>query len=341
MRNVQTRRKSTFRMLCMSLITLVAAVGLTACTSNSQSDSEKSSSTISTTTSSKAAASSDNGKIEAAPKVAAVSLDTADAVLEIVPPEHVVAVPKSMANPYLAVNEEKGKQVSGQVGGATGLDPEGILAFHPDVVLITKIHNSENDAEQLLSQAGVKVVTFDQWGTFEQLIANFRAIGEAVGAVDKAEEVAKEIQGKLDDAAKRTASLASKPSVLVLSPVGPNTGPYIMGPGNISYDMIRLSGAKPAAEALGIKKSTKASIEDVINMNPDYIVLGDWDGTGDEWLKDLKSQAAWNTLDAVKNNRITTMKAKELLAPNRYTVDGMLEMSAWLHPDLWKGDAAN
>lgn len=341
MRNVQTRRKFTFRQLCMGLIALVAIIGLTACAGNSQSDSKKSASTTSTTDDSKVAASSNNGKTGDAPKVAAVSLDTADAVLEIVPPEQVVAVPKSIANTYLAINEEKGKQVSGQVGGATGLDPEGILAFNPDVVLITKIHNSETDAEQLLNQAGVKVVTFDQWGTFAQLISNFRTIGEAVGAVDKAEEIAQEIKGKLDDAAKRTASLTSKPSVLVLSPVGPNTGPYIMGPGNISYDLIRLAGAKPAAEELGIKKSTKASIEDVIKMNPEYIVLGDWDGSGDEWLKDLKSQAAWNTLDAVKKNRITTMKAKELLAPNRYTVDGMLEMSAWLHPHLWKGDSAN
>ncbi|WGU97280.1 ABC transporter substrate-binding protein [Paenibacillus dendritiformis] len=274
-------------------------------------------------------------------KVAPVSLDTADAVLEFIDPAQLVAIPKSISNPYLAVNAEMGKQVANPISGATGLDPEAILSFQPDLVLLTKVHHTESDAEELLSQAGVNVITFDQWGTFEAVMGNYRKIGEAVGEADKGVLIAEEIEAKLQQAAARTAKLTAKPTVLVLSPVGPNTGPYVIGPGNIAYDMIRLAGAEPAADALGIAKSIKASIEDLIKIDPDYIVLGDWDGTGEEWLSGLKSDPQWNTLTAVQQGRITTMKAKDLLAPNRYTVDGMLHMSAWLHPDLWKDGEAD
>ncbi|MDU5145939.1 MAG: ABC transporter substrate-binding protein [Paenibacillus dendritiformis] len=273
-------------------------------------------------------------------KVAPVSLDTADAVLEFIEPAQVVAIPKSISNPYLAVNAGIGKQVDNPISGATGLDPETILSFQPDLVLLTKVHHTESDAEQLLRQAGVNVITFDQWGTFEAVKGNYRKIGEAVGEAEKGMLIAEEIEAKLQQAAARTAKLTVKPSVLALSPVGPNTGPYVIGPGNIAYDMIRLAGAEPAADGLGISKSIKASIEDLIKLDPDYIVLGDWDGSGEEWLSGLKSDPQWNTLTAVRQGRITTMKAKDLLAPNRYTVDGLLHMSAWLHPDLWKDGAA-
>ncbi|MCY9512889.1 ABC transporter substrate-binding protein [Paenibacillus apiarius] len=330
--NAKTRRTRKLYLLLAGLIIIIGAAALITNILSSESR---------TAASEPALPDADPVQTEAAAgealKVASVSLDTADAVLELVAPEQVVTVPKSIANPYLASNHEKGRQVAGQVGGAAGLDPEGILSFNPDIVLITKLHSSESDAEQLLRQAGVKVVTFEQWGTFDELIANFHTIGEAVGAPEKANIIGNEIKEKLNEVSKRTATLTTKPTVLVLSPVGPNTGPYVIGPGNIADEMIRLAGAEPAANTLGIKKSTKASIEDLINIDPEYIVLGDWDGTGEEWLSDLKSQPSWNALRAVKNGRITTMKAKHLLAPNRYTVDGLMEMSAWLHPDLWEG----
>ncbi|MCM3339505.1 ABC transporter substrate-binding protein [Paenibacillus sp. MER TA 81-3] len=328
--NAKIRRKRKRYLLCAALIVIIgAAAAITNILFNDSRTTSSEPSPPETAAVQKAAASAE------ALRVAPVSLDTADAVLEIVAPEQVVTVPKSITNPFLASNHESGKQVAGQVSGATGLDPEGILSFNPDLVLITKLHNSESDAEQLLQQAGVKVVTFEQWGTFDELIANFRTIGEAVGAPEKADSIGKEIKDKLNEVAERTSALTTKPTVLVLSPVGPNTGPYVIGPGNIAYEMIRLAGAEPAAAALGINKSTKASSEDLIKIDPDYIVLGDWDGTGEEWLSELKSQPSWKTLTAVKNGRITMMKAKHLLAPNRYTVDGLMEMSAWLHPDLW------
>ncbi|BFH12528.1 ABC transporter substrate-binding protein [Paenibacillus melissococcoides] len=320
------------RNMIIGLAVVIVVIGLAAILANRMSG-------ASTTVpeSAPAAAAEANEKL----KVAPVSLDTADAVLEFIDPAQVVAIPKSISNPYLAVNADMGKQVANPISGATGLDPEAILSFQPDLVLLTKVHHTESDAEELLRQAGVNVITFDQWGTFEAVMGNYRKIGEAVGEAEKGVLIAEEIEAKLQQAAARTAKLTAKPSMLALSPVGPNTGPYVIGPGNIAYDMIRLAGAEPAADALGIANSIKASIEDLIKIDPDYIVLGDWDGTGEEWLSGLKSDPQWNTLTAVRQGRITTMKAKALLAPNRYTVDGMLHMSAWLHPDLWKDGEAD
>ncbi|CAH8708645.1 ABC transporter substrate-binding protein [Paenibacillus thiaminolyticus] len=320
------------RNMIIGLAAVIVVIGLAAILTNRMSG-------ASTTVPQPAPASASEDNTEL--KVAPVSLDTADAVLEFIAPAQLVAIPKSISNPYLAVNADMGKQAGNPISGATGLDPEAILSFQPDLVLLTKVHHTESDAEELLRQAGVNVITFDQWGTFEAVMGNYRKIGEAVGEADKGVLIAEEIEAKLQQAAARTAKLTAKPTVLVLSPVGPNTGPYVIGPGNIAYDMIRLAGANPAADALGIAKSIKASIEDLIKIDPDYIVLGDWDGTGEEWLAGLKADPQWNTLTAVQQGRITTMKARDLLAPNRYTVDGMLQMSAWLHPDLWKDEEAD
>src|SRR5699024_7535576 len=119
-------------------------------------------------------------------------------------------------------------------------------------------------------------------------------------------------------------------AVLMLSQVGSNTVPYILGPSSIAYDLIQLAGGKSGSDVLGLDKTSPASIEHIIEMDPDYVILVEWSATSDEFTE-LIDSSGFQTLSAVKNGHVKHMKAKDLSQANRFIVDQLEDLVLWLN----------
>lgn len=265
-------------------------------------------------------------------RIAAISLDAAEVALELVDPERMAVVPKSMGDPALAYRINEAEKVANRITGATSLDPEQVLSYQADLLIMTKLHDKEKEANEILQQSGIPIITLETWSTIDAVMNNIITIGQALGEEAKAGEIVAEMKTKLEQI---TAAIdgAAKPSVLVVSPLGPGTGPYLIGSSNISYDIVRLAGATNAADSLGLTRTTKATIEQIIKADPDYILLIQWqEGKTDE-LTEITETPGWSTLQAVKNNNVKHVLAKQLLNPNRYNADNLEEIARWLHPD--------
>lgn len=102
---------------------------------------------------------------------------------------------------------------------------------------------------------------------------NYHDIAQLLGEEEKAEEIIHQMEQKIKQAQSLVKNYNQAPSVLILSQVGSNTGPYILGPSSIAYDLVQLAGGTPGSDLLGLEKSTPASIEHIIDMDPDYIIL--------------------------------------------------------------------
>lgn len=98
-------------------------------------------------------------------RIVAISLDTADAVLELTDASHVVAVADSIQNPHLAFQTNAGSEVANYLSFSASQDPEKVLAYDPDLILLTKQHEGEMDAEKILMQSGIPLVSFQPWNT--------------------------------------------------------------------------------------------------------------------------------------------------------------------------------
>jgi len=274
--------------------------------------------------------------IEAKPnRIIALSLDTADAVLELTDSSAVAAITKSIENPYLAFNETKGNQIADKVGSVSSLDPEKILSYNPDLILLTTQHGSEVDADKILSQAGIPLISLKPWSSLEQIKSNVLIIGKALGEEKRAAEVVADLTEKVNKIQEVVDKTEIKPSLLVISPVGTNTGPYLLGQDSLTSEIVRLSGAIPTVEMMGLKQTTKASVEQIIKSDPDYILLSDWEGKGEAVFTELMNAPGWNTLKAVKDKRIKVMPAKYLVAANIHAAEGIEEIAKWLHPELF------
>lgn len=160
---------------------------------------------------------------------------------------------------------------------------------------------------------------------------NIETIGRAVGEREKASTLIETINSDIEDIQNKIPAEAESPSVLVLSEVGPGTGPFMMGPGNISYDLIQLAGATPAVDKIDLQNSTPASIEQVLKMDPDYIFLLDFVGKGVEVFKELSENPGWNSLQAVENGHVKVLDVKYLMNPNVKVVEGLDIMVDWIY----------
>nr|WP_191964281.1 ABC transporter substrate-binding protein [Aneurinibacillus sp. XH2] len=263
-------------------------------------------------------------------RIAALSLDTAEMVLELADASRVAVVPRSIEDQALARNTEEGRQVPNKIAGAAALDPEQVLSYEPDLVLLTTIHDGERDADALLKQAGIPLITFQQWNTLEKLQQNLQTIGQAIGQEEKADRIVREMQERIASVEEEAENNKIKPSVLILSPVGPNTGPYLLGQTNISYDLIVKAGGIPAVDILGVNRTTKASMEQVMKADPDMILLIQWDDKGDSELEEMMSQDAFQSLKAVREGQVKKMRASQVTNPNLGVVDSLEEIGEWV-----------
>ncbi|MNJ35129.1 corrinoid ABC transporter substrate-binding protein [compost metagenome] len=267
-------------------------------------------------------------------RIAALSLDAAEAVLELIDPSRIAVLTRSAADPDLAFNADKVSDEIIQIAGATSLDPEKIMSYNSDLLIMTKGHEQEKEASQMLEQAGIPLISLDVWDTFEKMEANYHILGQALGEEKAAKHITYEMNKKLETAHQAIAG-KEQPSVLVISPVGPGTGPFLIGSSNISYDIVRHAGGNHLADELSLTRSTKASMEAILKADPDYIILLQWrQGDGSD-LEELTMSAGWSTLAAVQNGQVHTMTVKQMLYPNRYNADTVTELARLFHPDTF------
>lgn len=265
-------------------------------------------------------------------RIAALSLDAAEVVLELTEPERVAVVPKSMENPSLAYRTEDAGEITHKIAGATSLDPEQVMSYEADLLIMTELHDKEKEASSLLEQSGLPVISLKSWSTLDSVMDNILTIGRAIGEEEKANAIVRDMKERQSKIASALSN-AENPTVLVVSPLGPGTGPYLLGTSNISYDLVRLAGAEHAADQLGLTRTSKATIEQIIKADPEYILLIEWQEGNPGDLNEIVQTPGWSTLQAVQHDRILHMPARKLLNPNRYSIDTLEEIARWLHPE--------
>jgi len=260
-----------------------------------------------------------------------LSLDVAEIVLELVDPSKVVAVTEGVEDPQLSTQTDKADEIPNRVSSAVNIDPEEILSFDTDLLLLTEVHGQEADANTILSETDIPIITFDAMLTVDDLLENIATIGKAIGEEAKATDLVETMTSDIETIQSQIPEDADAPTVLVLSEVGPGTGPFMMGPSNISYDLIKLAGAEPAVDDIDLESSSPASIEQVMKMDPDYIFLLDFVGEGDDVFTDLMENPGWDSLEAIKNDHVKVLDVKYLMNPNVDVIEGLEIMVDWIY----------
>ncbi len=176
---------------------------------------------------------------------------------------------------------------------------EAVLGFRPDLVIAQTYQSA--DTTRVLRNSGVPVMCLPEVADFDDLVAQLKLIGEALGQ----DAAAAALVSDLQERARVLAEDRGRDSVRILSYSDYGTGGWVAGADCSADLMIRLAGMKNAGA--GRSGHWQIDKERLVDIDPDVILVGE-DGSGRARAADvLRADALFAKLRAVKGDRIVVL----------------------------------
>jgi iron complex transport system substrate-binding protein len=196
-----------------------------------------------------------------------------------------------------------------QVGSTHGIDLEKIAFLSPDVVL----GNHPLNAKDIPAVEGIgSKMVLTSGNSIDDIKKQIALFGQLLQKEDKARELSQAIDQKLQKL--KAAQSAAKPRVLIVYGA---PGTYMAALNNsLTGDILVAAGGENIAADYpkldNYPQYAQLNTEKIMKSNPQLIIItthGSPEKVKDGFMKEMQQNAAWNSLDAVKNNRIEILPA--------------------------------
>jgi iron complex transport system substrate-binding protein len=207
-----------------------------------------------------------------------------------------------------AVRPPRVRKEKPRVSAFISADIPKILALAPDLVLTFSDLQADIVAE--LIRANVAVHAFNQ-RDIAGILDMIRTLGALVGAADKADALASQLQARIADVRERAARLPRRPRVYFEE----WDEPMISGIGWVS-ELIAIAGGEDVFAELSARKNAKDRIvtpDAVIAAKPD-IVVGSWCGKKFVPAR-VAARPGFDALPAVRDGFLREIKSTVILQP--------------------------
>lgn len=224
------------------------------------------------------------------------------------------------------------------IGGLLDINYEIIYSLNPDLAVIQA---GEGENKTMFEKMKIPVLEIET-RSMDGIIKSIRDIGAAVGRIKEAEEVAGNIERKIQFIEDKVSAL-NKPRVLVtfLRPVGDGEihDVYIAGNHTFFNDVIKIAGGQNAYEGYRVVTSPVVNAEGIIQMNPDVIIelMGDLPQKDFSVEQALKDWGMLSDLSAYKNKRIYIMDKQYAGIPGPRITMTLDEVARYVHPETHWG----
>jgi iron complex transport system substrate-binding protein len=193
-------------------------------------------------------------------RIASLNLCTDLLLLELVERERIVSLTYWAADPDLSYLAEQARGIALNHSLA-----EEIVPLEPDLVLAGQF--SDVQVVTVLKRLGYRVEVLDVPLTLAGMRDHILAFGELVEEVERARQLADEIDAALQ-AAAWSGSERGRPLAAVYGPQGVSPGRD-----TLLNDLLNLAGYRNLAAELGIESYGTLSLEDLVMADPDLLVL--------------------------------------------------------------------
>lgn len=202
------------------------------------------------------------------PRIASINLCTDQLLVTLADPTQILGLSpysRDRARSWDATKAAQFPKLSGEA--------EDVLVLRPDAVVAGRF--TKRATRELLKDKGVRVVEFDAARSLDDVKKQIRQMGDLVQHPDRA---LAEIQ-RLDAAIAHAREIvARKPyRVLALSRRG-----WVSGGDSLTSSLLATAGLSNAAADLGYKLGGFASLEAIVSLRPDFLLVSD----GGEFAED-------------------------------------------------------
>jgi iron complex transport system substrate-binding protein len=202
------------------------------------------------------------------PRIASINLCTDQLLMTLADPPQILGLSPYSRDParsWAAAQAGSFPRLSGTA--------EDVLILQPDVVVAGRF--TKLATRELLKDKGLRVVEFDAARSLDDARKQIRLMGDVTRHPDRATA---EIE-RLDAAIAHVRELAARRPyrVLAVSRRG-----WISGDDSLTSSLLANAGLSNAAKDLGIKSGGFASLETIVNLKPDLMLVSDDSGLAED-----------------------------------------------------------
>ncbi|PIR26149.1 MAG: cobalamin-binding protein [Deltaproteobacteria bacterium CG_4_10_14_0_2_um_filter_43_8] len=181
-------------------------------------------------------------------------------------------------------------------------------------------------------ESKAKVVSLET-NCLADLWTDIMKVADALDVHVRGQQLVAELQDRMQAIAKRTATLANKPSVACIEWVDP-----LMSAGNWMPELVEMAGGKNLFGEAG-KHSPWMTFEDLVKKNPDIILIMPCGYDIKRSLEDvplLQAKAEWKNLKSVKAGRVYVCDGNQYFnRPGPRLVESLEILAEIFDPDFF------
>jgi len=207
---------------------------------------------------------------------------------------------------------------------------EKIVDLDPDLVF------THGGNEQLMNQLGELGITYIvlQPQDMDGILKDIELVGKVTGAEKRAKELIKDMKERMSRVVSRVEGTPRVKVFYIIDATDLNN-PWTSGPGSFIDSLITMAGGENVG-AKALSRWTQFSVEEVVNSDPEVIIMPTKHGTAFTPPEALKEHPAWRGITAVKEDRIFTIDDDLISRYGPRVVAGLEKMAKVIHPELFK-----
>ena len=236
-------------------------------------------------------------------------------------------------------------------GSIYDLDTQLLQELKPDLIITQELCDVCAVSYKIVQKAAkmyvadAKVVSLEP-NTIEDVFQNIKTVGELCGVSEKAEEVVKNLQSRLDKVRERISRAAENPKSQI-----PNPKSFLLewleppfAPGHWTPEQVEIAGGNCLLGTAG-EKSVTTTYQEIIDEQPEILVLIPCG----YYIKDILRQLPQTTfpesfqeIPAFQNGEIWAMDASSYFSrPAPRIVDGVEILAKIFHPEIFGEPSEN
>lgn len=211
-------------------------------------------------------------------------------------------------------------------------DPETIVAQSPDVVVTSPFFSTEG--VEALSRVGIPVVQTQLQQSPGARINSILLVGYILGEEERALEFAAEVRDRYESLVAVTRAASPQPGVLAVTQYSDKL--WVAGADSTEGGVIVSAGGVNVAAAAGITGNQTTSLEGIIAMSPQVIIIPQPVAFGaNEFRQSLLDNEALAEIPAIKNNRVFVVESKFFTTLSYWNILGAEELARMLWPNAF------
>lgn len=193
---------------------------------------------------------------------------------------------------------------------------EQIVSLRPDLVIAARY--TKVDLKGVLAATRTPLISTTDFRNFTDVEANIRLIAQSVGEESRGQAVIEEMREKIADARSRMRDENVGMRALYLA-----TGNFSAGAETSIHEILNAAGLKNAAAEAGIKGHGKIAAEQILQMNPDMLLIASGYERDRGFRQLLEKDSQLSALKAIKSNRIVEVPARSVLTVSHHVADAV------------------